>query len=544
MTYPASFEPSLRKVAETRAYRLTQNIPFMTPEQKQKLLETFHPDFRPQAAREVKVGSSKGARAPHELVDLLESRSRVDPAKVDLTQIDYDVDVLVVGAGGAGDTAAIFAHDGGAKVLLATKLRSGDSNTIMAEGGIAAATHANDSPLVHFVDTLRGGRYSNVPELVEALANDAPLIIDWLFKQGVGFGRTAEGHFVCHASAGQSRLRNHAWSDMTGMEVIRVLRDEIRNRDIEVLEFCPAVEILTDGEGRCTGALLYSLDTGRYIVVRAKAVILATGGIGRLHIQGFATSNHYGATADGLVMACRAGAKLVFMDAIQYHPTGTVWPDQLFGLLVSESTRASGNQLVNVNGERYINELETRDYVASGNIRECQEGRGVQTPAGTVGVWLDTPVLDLLHHEGWYEKRFPHIFHRFHRFGIDTRKVPILIYPTQHYQNGGILINAKAECDVAGLYMAGENSGGVHGRNRLGSNSLTDIFVFGRRAGMNAAVAAKETQSGRLTLEHLRRYHKELEDAGIDRGVPSPALLPDYVGQMQKQKPVAVGVEG
>lgn len=542
MTYPSSFEPSLRKVAETRAYRLTQKIPFLTPEGKQNLLETFHPDFRPQAAREVQVGASKGARAPHELVDLLESRSRLDPDSFDTDRIDYDVDVLVLGAGGAGATAALFAHDGGAKVLLATKLRHGDSNTIMAEGGIAAATHANDSPLIHYVDTMRGGRYSNVPELVEALAHDAPLIIDWLFRQGVGFGRTPDGHFVCHASAGQSRLRNHAWSDMTGMEVMRVLRDEIRNRDIEVLEFCPAVELLTDGEGRCTGAVLYCLDTGRYLTVRAKATILATGGIGRLHIQGFATSNHYGATADGLVIACRAGAKLVFMDAIQYHPTGTVWPDQLFGLLVSESTRANGNQLVNVNGERYINELETRDTVASANIRECQEGRGIATPAGTVGVWLDAPVLDMLHHQGWYEKRFPHIFQRFMRYGIDTRKLPILIYPTQHYQNGGILINARAESGVYGLYMAGENSGGVHGRNRLGSNSLTDIFVFGRRAGINAAEAARSTPPGRLTLEHVRRYHRELEEAGIDRCIPSPALLPDYVGQMQKQKLMAVGV--
>lgn len=540
MAYPSSFEPSLRKVAETRAYRLTQKIPFLTPEGKRRLLETYHPDFRPQAAREVRVGASKGARAPHELVDLLESRSRLDPARFDLSRIDYDVDVLVVGAGGAGATAALFAHDGGAKVLLATKLRHGDSNTIMAEGGIAAATRPDDSPLIHYVDTMRGGRYSNVPELVEAMVHDAPFVIEWLFRLGVGFGRAGDGHFLCHGSAGHSRVRSHAWSDMTGMEVMRVLRDEIRNRDIEVLEFCPAVELLTDGEGRCTGAVLYNLDTGRYLIVRAGATILATGGIGRLHIQGFATSNHYGATADGLVMACRAGAKIVFMDSIQYHPTGTVWPDQLFGLLVSESTRANGNQLVNANGERYINELETRDTVASANIRECQEGRGITTPAGTVGVWLDTPVLDMLHHKGWYEKRFPHIFHRFLRYGIDTRELPILIYPTQHYQNGGILIDADGGCGVPGLFVAGESSGGVHGRNRLGSNSLVDIFVFGRRAGINAAAMAKGARAGRLTLEHVARYHRELEEAGIDRGLPSPALLPDYVSEARK--PAAAGV--
>lgn len=540
MAYPSSFEPSLRKVAATRQQRLNQKIPFLTPDQKMKLLETFHPDFRPQAAREIRVGASKGGRAPNELVDLLESRSRVDPARVDLSHIDYDVDVLVIGAGGAGATAALFAHYGGARVLLATKLRHGDSNTIMAEGGIAAATRPDDSPTVHFVDTMRGGRYSNVPELVEALVHDAPLIIDWLFQLGVGFGRAQDGHFMCHGSAGHSRLRSHAWSDMTGLEVMRVLRDEIQNRDIQVLEFHPTVELLTDGEGRCTGAILYSLDTGRYLVVRARSTILATGGIGRLHIQGFATSNHYGATGDGLVLAYRVGCKLANMDAIQYHPTGTVWPDQLFGLLVSESTRANGNQLVNAEGERYINELETRDTVASANIRECQEGRGIETPAGTVGVWLDAPVLDMIWGKGWYEKRFPHIFQRFYKYGIDSRELPILIYPTQHYQNGGVLSQADSGSGVPGLFLAGEVAGGVHGRNRLGSNSLVDIFVFGRRSGINAAALSRESRPGRLTLEHLNGYHRELAEAGLDRGMPSPAILPDYVAGARS----ATAVEG
>jgi succinate dehydrogenase / fumarate reductase flavoprotein subunit len=168
--------------------------------------------------------------------------------------------------------------------------------------------------------------------------------------------------------------------------------------------------------------------------------------------------------------------------------------------------------------------------VASANIRECQQGRGIETPAGTVGVWLDTPVLDAIWGKGWYEKRFPHIFQRFYKYGIDTREVPILIYPTQHYQNGGILIGADGGCGVSGLYVAGEAAGGVHGRNRLGSNSLVDIFVFGRRAGMNAAAAARSGASGRVSLDHLDRYHRELAEAGVDWGRPSPALLPNYSG--------------
>jgi len=531
MVYPSNMLESAQKVIATRNARAQQRIPFLTPEGKKQILQDYHPDFRVNASRKLVVGPSKGESTAPEVADILEAPSALPERNtLNLENPDYKVDVLVIGAGGGGCTAALHAHDQGASVLIATKLRMGDSNTIMAEGGIAAATHPDDSPTYHYLDTMRGGRYTNNPALVEALVKDAPEIIDWLMKIGVGFGRNPDGTFQTHGSAGHSYKRSHAWSDMTGLEVMRVLRDEIRNRDIEVLEFRPAIELLLDEKGNCAGAILKNLDTGEYQIVEAKAVILATGGIGRLHIHGFPTTNHYGATGDGLVLAYRAGAKIVFMDAIQFHPTGTVWPEQLYGLLVSESTRANGAQLCNIDGERFINELETRDTVASAIIRECGErGKGVQTPSGTKGVWLDLPTIDTLSFKGRFEKRFPHIYNRFKLYGIDASVYPVFIHPTQHYQNGGIAMNEYCECDVPNLFLAGEVGGGLHGRNRLGSNSLIDVFVFGRRAGTIVGEKVKEIESPRkLTLNHVEKFEKELTLLGIEKKQSSPMILPDY----------------
>jgi succinate dehydrogenase / fumarate reductase flavoprotein subunit len=314
------------------------------------------------------------------------------------------------------------------------------------------------------------------------------------------------------------------------MEIMRVLRDEVYHQGIEVLEFCAAAELVLDEKRRCAGAVFINLDTGERFIVQSKTVILATGGIGRLHIQGFPTTNHYGATADGLVIANRAGTKIIFMDAIQFHPTGTAYPEQLLGLLVSEAFRGWSAQLVNREGNRFINELETRDITSSAAIREVVErGNGVATPTGMQGVWLDTPLVEMNKGKGTIHRIFPHLFHRFDTFGIDIMKEPILVYPTQHYQNGGILIDEYGETGVENLFAIGEVSGGVHGRNRLGGNSLLDIFVFGRRAGIRAAERKKEIEIGKLSLDHVFEYEKELERAGIlKRGFLTPLLLPDY----------------
>jgi succinate dehydrogenase/fumarate reductase flavoprotein subunit len=520
----------LQNVASTREQRVTEKPPDrISTGEKEALLRSYHPDYRPAASATIRVGINRGDQVAKELVVLLEAYSHLDPQGFEIRTPDLETDVLVVGGGGGGATAAYFASEGGAHVTLATKLRFGDSNTIMAEGGIAAATHPMDSPARHFVDTLVGGRFSNLRELVEALVMDAPFIIAWLKQLGVGFRLNPDGSFITHASGGHSWARNHAWSDMTGLEVLRILRDEIFRRGVCVLEFHPAVEIILDEQGRCWGAVLQNLDTGDYIVVRARLVILATGGIGRLHPSGFPTSNHYGATADGLVLAYRAGARLIYMDALQFHPTGTLWPEPALGLLVSESTRANGAQLVNAAGRRFIYELETRDAVASAIIRETGDrGKGVETPSNRQGVWLDLPVLEYVGGAGRVRSRFPHIYGRFMKYGINVSQVPVLVYPTHHYQNGGILIDTNACSAVENLLVVGEAAGGVQGRNRLGSNSLTDIFVFGRRAGRYAARVYQDAASGHPTLEHLEQYHNELRQLGIPLERKSPLLLPKY----------------
>jgi len=453
----------------------------------------------------------------------------LDPGAIDLTKVAHKTDVLVIGSGGAGVTAALTAQENGAEVLLTTKLRLGDSNTIMAEGGIAAATLPEDSPVIHYVDTMVGGRGKNIPELVEALVNDAPFIVEWLTSLGVNFDRLSDGAYYAHMPAGHSRRRSHSVKDITGLEFMRVLCDEVRNREIDVLEFSPAVELILDDRGQCAGAVFFNFDTEEYFPVEAKATILATGGMGRLHPQGFPTSNHYGATADGLVMAYRAGAQLLYIDFVQYHPTGVAWPEQMLGLLVSEAVRAQGAQVVNVDGEMFVDRLETRDALSAAIIRECGERRkGVLTPTGMVGTWLDTPLVDMMGGEGTFMRRFAGIQGRLKKYGIDPIREPILIYPTQHYQNGGVQVNVNGETDIPNLYAAGEVAGGVHGHNRLGANSLVDIFVFGRRSGMHAAQKVRGIEIEKLSLEHVRAYGEALRKAAITPRTSSPMLLPDY----------------
>jgi succinate dehydrogenase / fumarate reductase flavoprotein subunit len=529
MAYPIEMQDSIRKVETSRGHRMERSFRRLNFAEKAKLLETYHPDFRLAEKREIPIGPNKEDMAPSEFVELLESPSRLNPEAVDLEKVDYKIDVLVIGGGGAGVTTALLAKENGADVLLATKLRLGDSNTIMAEGGIGAATSPEDSPVIHYIDTIVGGRGKNIPALVEALVNDAPFIVEWLTNLGVNFDRLPDGSYFTHMPAGHSRKRSHSVKDITGLEIMRVLCDEIRNQEINVLEFSPAVELLLDDQGQCAGAVLFNFDTEQYCVVQAKATLIATGGIGRLHIQGFPTSNHYGATADGLVMAYRAGAKLIYMDFIQYHPTGIAWPEQMLGLLISEALRAQGAQVVNGEGEMFVDRLETRDALSAAIIRECGErNKGVLTPTGMVGVWLDTPLIDRIGGEGTFLRRFAGIHSRFKKYDIDPIKEPILIYPTQHYQNGGIETKVNGETNIPNLYVAGEVAGGVHGHNRLGSNSLVDIFVFGRRAGKDIARKIGQVKIGRLSLEHIKVYNEALQNAQIVSETFSPMLLPDY----------------
>jgi succinate dehydrogenase/fumarate reductase flavoprotein subunit len=527
--YPKAMRETIKKVEATRARRMSEEFKRITAEEKAELLQKYHPDHKKGEMAEIKVGPSKGENTPIEVRDIIEAYSRIDPKSFDLSEIDFDVDVLVIGGGGAGSSAALMAHEQGAKVLLVTKLRLGDANTMMAQGGIQAADKPNDPPSRHYLDVIGGGGYYNFPELVRALVTDAPEVMNWLQNLGTMFDKSADGTYITIHGGGTSRRRMHAARDYSGAEIMRTLRDEVLNRGIEVLEFTSAIELIKDDQGKCAGAVLYNMETEEHFVCRAKTTVIATGGAGRLHVQGFPTTNHYGATADGLVLAYRAGAPFVFMDAIQYHPTGAAYPEQILGLLVTEKVRGLGAQLVNIDGEQFIYPLETRDVVSSGIIRECRDRKKcITTNTGMEGVWLDSPMINLKHGPGTVERALPAMVRQYKRCDIDMTKDPILVYPTQHYQNGGVKINDRAESGVKNLFIGGEASGGVHGRNRLMGNSLLDILVFGRRAGMNAAALSKTTKIGKLTLKHVGEYHKELEAAGVPRDRISPMLLPDY----------------
>ena len=527
-------EESIRKLEASRERRLKETLPRFTDEEKAPLLEKYHPDFNKESMRQLQVGPNKGEPTPNELADLLEGNSRINPDKIDLGKIDYDVDVLVIGCGGAGASAALLAQENGAKALLITKLRLGDANTVGAQAGTQAADRPNDSPAIHYLDTMGGGRFTNIPELVEVLVKDAPSAIKWLEQLGVNWDKEPDGSIHELSGGGASRRRLHSARDYTGLEEMRVLRDEVRNRGIDYLEFSPAIELILDDKGQIAGAILVNLETNEAILVRAKSVVMATGGIGRLHIQDFPTTNHYGATADGLVLAYRVGAELIFIDTMQYHPTGAAYPVQILGQLVTEKVRTLGAQLANIDGEQFVMPLEPRDLVASTIIQECQERhKGIETPTGEVGVWLDSPMIDIIRGEGTVARELPAMVRQFGRYNIDINKEPMLVYPTLHYQNGGIRIDTDGATTVPGLFAAGECEGGVHGRNRLIGNSTLDLFVFGRRAGRAAARYAKEVKPGTPTLDHVHRWQRKLEQAGLAKVRPiSPLLLPDYARRM------------
>ena len=526
--YTPEMLESMKKVEANRKSNAELEPRRMTAEEKEQLLATYHPDYKKSEFTQLKMGPNKGGDVPLELAALLQGKSRVNPAEINLDRIDYDTDVLVIGGGGAGSSAAIEAHKAGAKVMIVTKLRIGDANTMMAEGGIQAADKPNDSPAQHYLDAFGGGHFAAKPELLKKLVCEAPEAIQWLNDLGVEFDKAPDGTMITTHGGGTSRKRMHAAKDYSGAEIMRTLRDEVFNREIPVVDFTAAIELILDDKGCACGAVLLNMETNEIRIAKAKTVIIATGGAGRLHYQGFPTSNHYGATADGLVLAYRAGAKLLYQDTLQYHPTGAAFPEQIFGALVTEKVRSLGAKLINKNGEAFMHPLETRDVSAASIIRECSDrGNGIKTGSG-LGVWLDTPMIEVKNGEGTIEKRIPAMLRMFGKYGIDIRKQPILVYPTLHYQNGGIDINEDCMSGVKNLFVAGEAVGGIHGRNRLMGNSLLDIIVFGRDAGKSAAATAAGVTVGKMSLDHVTKFEEERKACGITDDTLSPKLLPSY----------------
>jgi succinate dehydrogenase / fumarate reductase flavoprotein subunit len=532
--YPEHFRKYIDIVSRTRMKRKDYTPPAMNKEEQQEALKN-HPDYAPGGKRKISIGQNKGDIAPIEVADLLEAYPVITPDEIDLKKADYSVDLMVIGGGLAGTTACIWANKKGIdknKILLVNKLRHGDANSIMAEGGTQVADRKEDSLRAHYLDIMGGGHFANKPDVVRALVSDAPLIMEWLHELGVIFDREENGDFAEKFAGGLSRKRLHYCRDYTGLEEFRVIRDDFRNRQISYIEHSPVIELLTDGE-KVTGAVLYNLETGEYSIVEAKTTIMATGGFGRLHIRGFPTTNHYGATADGIILSYRVGAKLRDTDTVQYHPTGAAYPVQIVGYLLTEKLRSAGAQPVNKDGEAFVYPLEPRDVEASAIIRECYvENKSITTPTGLRGVWLDTPMIEVKNGEGYIKKNFPGMNRLYERNNIDMAKDPVLIFPTLHYQNGGVETDPWGHTNIDGLWVAGEIMGGVHGKNRLMGNSTLDTMVFGRRTGISTAEYIKSgKKQGKLTLEHLPKYIKMIKEAGIKTNRKAPILLPEYRGK-------------
>jgi len=530
--YPEYMLETIETVENTRDRRLKETFQLMRLQEREEILKKFHPDYKKEAKRPIKVGPNKGDLMPHEVANLLEAHPLIKPEDIDLSKPDFDVDVLIIGGGGAGMTAALWANYSGIapeNILIIQKLRLGDSNSIMSQGGIQAADKSSDTPALHYLDVLGGGHFTNDQRLARRLVLDAPQIIKWHEDLGVMYDRESDGTMVTIHGGGTCRKRMHSARDYTGLEIVRNLKDEVINKNIPILEFTSVVELLRDEQGQVAGAVLYNMETQEYHVAKAKSTMLTTGGFGRLHIQGFQTTNHYGATADGIVLAYRVGAKLRDLDSVQYHPTGAAYPEQIVGLLVTEKVRGLGAQPVNKDGEQFVYPREPRDVEASAIIRECYErNNGIETPTGMRGVWLDSPMIEILQGEGTIANKLPAMLRQYKRFDIDMTQDPILVFPTLHFQNGGVIIKENTETYVQGLFAAGEVTGGTHGKNRLMGNSILDYSVFGRIAGINAAKHAKNAKIGKLTLDHVTKYEKMLKEAGVETDRRAPILLPEY----------------
>tara|TARA_B100000686_G_C16804464_1_gene988924 strand:- start:3923 stop:5521 length:1599 start_codon:yes stop_codon:yes gene_type:complete len=513
-------EKFFAKIETTRRERVDQSAPII--DNTETLLKNFHPDYAGRQRR-IRFGpNAQGCYFPLELADLLEADSPLPDTYY--PKVDIETDVLIIGGGGAGTTAALELEDSGLMVHLASKLRLGDSNTIMAEGGIQAALGKEDSPRRHFADAFVGGHGKNDPGLLRLLCEAGPNAIRWLVEKGCMFDQNSNGTFRLRVGGGTSVPRVLACRDYTGLEIMRVLRDALRLGKTQVLEKQSAVELLDDGYGNVSGAVLWNSETKKLTAISSRAVFLATGGSGQMRLQGFSTSNHFGSTGDGLPLVYRQGCFLMNLESYQYHPSGACYPDALAGQLLTEGIRAIGAQILNLDGERFVNELTYRDVVASAIIRECEQGRGVSTPLGLKGVWLDTPLIDLIHGEGTVKSQFPGLMHRFERYGIRPDRHPLLIYPTLHYQNGGVRVDGEGRTERPGLWAAGEVSGGLHGTNRLMGNSLLDIIVFARRAAESICNDLPERKPvGLSALKKFRAERRKFDDLPSKT---SPQLYP------------------
>jgi succinate dehydrogenase / fumarate reductase, flavoprotein subunit len=420
-------------------------------------------------------------------------------------------DVLVIGAGGAGLRAAIAATERGLSVGVVTKSLLGKAHTVMAEGGVAASmgnVDPDDGWQTHFMDTMRSGKFLNNWRMAEIFAKEAPDRVYELEQWGALFNRTEEGKISQRAFGGHTYRRLCHVGDRTGLEMIRTLQERTLATDARVYMETTVTRLFKNDEGRVVGALAYTRESGRFIHFKAKAVVMATGGWGRNYKV---TSNSWEGTGDGAVLAFDAGAELVDMEMVQFHPTGMVWPPGVRGLLVTEGVRGEGGVLKNSEGERYMEnydsekmELSTRDVVARANYTEVTEGRG--SPHG--GVYLD---ITHLGYNG-IMKKLPTMYEQFKNLAdIDISQEPMEVFPTIHYVMGGIKVDAEnCQSNVPGLFAAGECAGGLHGANRLGGNSLSDLLVFGRRAGEGAAEYVKsdgystEIDSSQIDAEKQR----------------------------------------
>jgi len=422
----------------------------------------------------------------------------------------HEHDVLIIGAGGAGLRAAIEALAAGARVGLVCKSLLGKAHTVMAEGGIAAAmgnVDKSDDWRTHFCDTMRGGKFLNNWRMAQLHAQEAPERVRELEQWGALFDRTESGDILQRAFGGHSFKRLCHVGDRTGLEMIRTLQDRGVQQGIDVYMECTITRLLKDGDS-IAGAFGYWRETGRFVVFRAKAVVIATGGIGKAYKI---TSNSWEYTADGMAIAYEAGADLLDMEFVQFHPTGMVWPPGVQGLLVTEAVRGEGGILRNKNGERFMEkhdpkrmELSTRDVVARAIYTEVREGRG--TPHG--GAYLD-----ISHKPAEYvKKKLPSMYHQFKELAdVDITAGPMEVGPTCHYMMGGIRVDAEtAQSTVSGLYAAGEAAAGLHGANRLGGNSLSDLLVFGKRAGKAAAEFARSAPSGAIDSSQIAAAEREM----------------------------------
>ncbi len=474
-------------------------------------------------------------------------------------------DVLVIGAGGAGLRAAIEASAAGVSVGVVTKSLLGKAHTVMAEGGIAAAlanVDDRDNWKVHFADTMRGGQYLNNPRMAQLHAQEAPARVRELEAWGALFDRTRDGRILQRNFGGHKYPRLAHVGDRTGLEMIRTLQDHGIHQGIDVHMECTILTLLKDGD-RIAGAFGYDRERGRFKLFQAKAVVLATGGIGRAYRI---TSNSWEYTGDGLALAYHAGATLMDMEFVQFHPTGMVWPPSVRGILVTEGVRGEGGILLNKDKRRFMfddipplykdqtadnpeegwrytqgdknarrpPELLTRDHVARCIVREVREGRG--SPHGGVFLdisWIREKLPNAAEH---IKKKLPSMYHQFKQLAdIDITQEPMEVGPTVHYVMGGVRVDADTQMsDVPGLFAAGECAAGLHGANRLGGNSLSDLLVFGKRAGEYAACFAKEHSAASVNPDEVEAAARQaLEPFERDSGEGPFQVQQDLQNMMQ-----------